>query len=130
MKRAKYQPFPTIRFWYFHRGGWVRLALRLGQSLHHSLFERTDEGHSFEYHRWTYEPGCVLDEWCAGGRDCDGAIRNTGEHAATLADIAAVPAYDDGRTDHLHAGKPIMRPAWEKVAPVQVYDEYAQLAGY
>lgn len=137
----------TLRFWTFHRLGWVKLTLRPGQSLTARTFSRDDEGCSWSCETWTHSGDRVTSRWGNGGRDCDGEISHTGEGECLAARLAAVPAYldDPARMEpatvrsfywrnHVEAahfaGRRIHRPDWQESQACETRDAYAEAAGY
>ncbi len=64
----------NVRFRVWHNGQYTKLTLRPDQTLEFGRSERTEEGYSWEYDRYTYdaETETVTHEWGEGGRDCDG----------------------------------------------------------
>lgn len=111
----------AARFWVYHRGDWVRLALRPGESREYSFGGRTDEGYFSESGRYSHTGDGILSEWCEWGRDCDGGYERSGESWCPLADLTAHDASECGLRSDL--------PAWRPVSRAQ-RDEFAELAGY
>ena len=135
---------PNARFWTFYRGSWVKLTLRLGQSLAFGFSAPDDEGYHFESNLYTYQrddrpgtadpgPLIVLCEWNTGGRDCDGSVRNTGAHFSPLDQLAAVESHMDAQEDKSRShfqGQRIRRPDWQEFKEARCYDQFAEAAGY
>jgi hypothetical protein len=137
-KRAMQAGRPTAKFWFYGPHGWVRIKLRYGRSLTHHYYARTDEGYSFEDFTLRYELGddgktlVIVQDWCSGGRDCDGPIRTSGSLICPLADLAKISAYvEHGEKPSLDThGQPIRRPEWRKHRETRAHDAYAAAAGY
>jgi hypothetical protein len=130
---------PNARFWTFYRHGWVKLTLRPGQTLRCGYSAPDDEGYSYDWSSFEHVGDAVIDSWCNGGRDCDGPIRRTGDSICQLTELRAVEAYHQAHElpdkmapepHWMHAGKQIMRPAWEKHRDTRVTDTFAQDMGY
>ena len=83
----------NARFWVWHRGGWVKLTLRPGQSLTASEGDPTDEGYRREVSTFTHHGDVVGSEWYETGCDCDGRYERGGESFCDLADLAARDAF-------------------------------------
>ena len=116
----------NARFWVWHRGGWVKLTLRPGQSLTIVERQRTDEGFRQEVNTLTHFGEAVVCEWCETGRDCDGQYEHGGELVCHLANLSIRDA---------HAEFPIRQnigikaPEWKR-ANVYQRDHAAEAAGY
>lgn len=121
--KKHHSPF-TARFWIWSGVGWVRLALRDGQSLAWSTGGPTDEGWTRTDERFTRVGDMIESEWCIDGRDCDGRLTQCGESFCHVLDLCADEPYTD-------EGLPVVDrvPRWERGRRGQ-RDEYAEAAGY
>jgi len=120
----------AARFWVFWRDSWVKLSVRQGQELKASHSAPDEEGFHYQWSIWRFDGLAVFEQWGNGGRDCDGRIDRCGHSVCHPSQLASVPAYDDGTPDCLHDGRLIMRPAWEEYKPVEIRDQYAEMANY
>ena len=126
----------NARFWIYWNGGLVRLTLRPGQSLSYWHGEPTDEGYSARGETVRHEGTHVYREWTREGRDCDGRHRESGDEMAPLDKLAARFVGDYAPVDDLAAKviagplAGVLYPAWEEARAVEVFDEFAQAAGY
>ena len=116
----------NARFWVWHRGGWVKLTLRPGQSLTAFEGDPTDEGYRREVSTFTHHGDVVGCEWYETGRDCDGRYERGGESFCELADLASRDAFAEfpiGETAGIRA------PEWKR-ATGYLRDHTAEAAGY
>lgn len=117
-------PRPSVRFWTYHRG-WVRLKINAGQRLEHTSGGPTEEGYSARSEVWRFDGFTLHLEADSWGRDCDGAHRTqTNLHTRHL---IVGPHPDDKQFDI--GPRPTPRPDWIR-GQSQVYDQFAQAAGY
>lgn len=127
---------PTnARFWIFHNGGYVKLVLCPGNSLHCHRSGWNGEGMSWEEDTWTHEGDCIRNDWGRGGMDCDGCHRETGTCYCRLDRLASHPRWtgdDDAVPKGLRDPSPPSHiAAWERdESSVRIYDQFAQAAGY
>ena len=108
-----------LRFWAYWQRGYVRLTLAPNQTLHAAHVEDTDEGWSGEYRQWHWDPNTdmVTMEVTNDGRDCDGRLTTSTMYHCPAALIVKAQEEDQK-----------ILP-WERTDS-EVYDEYAQAAGY
>jgi hypothetical protein len=106
------------RFWLWENGGWVRIKIKAGQTLHWSRSQATDEGWSGVGLRLEFDGEIVRRECVNDGRDCDGRLTEVSEAECPVHLLAAWRA-DDG----------VMCPEWSDIGGSR-YDEYAQAANY
>ena len=116
----------NARFWVWHRGSWVKVTLRPGQSL--TTFEgyQTEEGYHREASTFTHHGEAVACQWYETGRDCDGLYERGGELFCPLADLAARDAHAEFPVRE-NAG--IRAPEWQRVTGYR-RDHAAEAAGY
>lgn len=112
-----------VRFWVFENDGWVRLALRPGESLQWSKCAIDDEGASVEACKWSHTGEAIRLDWMTAGSDCDGRTRSTGACDCQLDALEAV------QTDDQYNGRRIMRPDWRLVVTSR-RDQFAERANY
>lgn len=110
----------TARFWTMHRGDYVKLALRPGQSITLSEGGPTDEGWSRRDDTFTHEGDRVVREWEEDGVDCDGRLRAGGVLVCPVAELRSHVGCDDA---------PGLFPAWREGDRWQ-RDYAAEAAGY
>ncbi len=110
-----------VRFWHFHRDGWVKLTVRGEQVLHFGYGGPTDEGWSSHSERLWIENGAVLCEMVSDGRDCDGRLTHT---SLVRCPFNLLAGRDCGLDD-----APGLVPDWQQVSSRQ-RDEYAEAMGY
>lgn len=97
----------NARFWARSaRGLEVKITLEPGQTLTTSQGGATDEGYSYTEVSWHFDGRTVTEETVDDGRDCDGRLTHT------------FVRYLSRR------GREFER------APMRVYDQYAEMAGY
>jgi len=115
----------NARFWVYANGGPVKLTLRPGQVLRHAEGGPNEEGYSIQRTTWempTDEP-VVYREWSSASRDCDGELRISGSDCCPIDRLTAVePSYE-------YVGE-LAWPDWAEHEPAEVFDQYAQAAGY
>ena len=133
---------PNARFWTFYHGSFVKLTLRFGQSRAFGFSAPDDEGHGYESELFTYQrddresaddPLIVLNEWSAGGRDCDGTHRRSGAHFSPLDHLAAKESYmeqGEAKSRSHFQGRRIRVPEWREFKECRVHDQFAEAAGY
>jgi hypothetical protein len=92
----------SIRFWTYHRDGFVRIKIAMGETLHHGYREATDEGWYFEGIRWECNSDGILREQVHDGVDCDGRLTQYHTDFATHCNLNAfeyegvkLPVWDD-----------------------------------
>jgi len=110
------------RFWCLVNDSMVKVSLDPGESLEWGRSEPTDEGHSFEWHKWELCGQWVYVENSEGGRDCDGPICYDSVSQCRIdklssREVASMPDW------------PLL-PDWERARDTVVTDTYAQMAGY
>ncbi|MCP1852818.1 MULTISPECIES: hypothetical protein [unclassified Bradyrhizobium] len=110
----------TARFWHYHKSGLVRIALRTGQTLHHSHGARTDEGWTRESNIFSFDGQTVTNEWCDDGADCDGRLTCNGVCSCAADRLSA--GYHDVENGARF-------PDWQAAASIQ-RDYSAEAAGY
>ncbi len=110
----------TTRFWMFHREGFVRLAIKEGETLSYSYDHPTDEGWSSFAERYTHEGDFIVRETTTDGRDCDGRLTAT---TLCRCPLRLLYAHDCGEP-----GAPLL-PEWVRISYGQ-RDEYAERMGY
>lgn len=127
---------PNARFWAWHRGSWVKITLRPGQSLHCFYSSRDEEGWSSELEEWNHEGDIIVRNWANDGRDCDGRLSHSGRDKCLLVNLRRIQAYHDptaGATGRLawldERGRRIYRPDWQKVSRMQ-RDYASEAMGY
>lgn len=98
----------------------VRLDKHIPQKTY-SFSHPDEEGYSFESvtFYWDEYEKKVYQETCSGGRDCDGEIRTTSKRTCPVENLY----------ERQMGSSSIFLPEWEMVDE-EVYDQYAQLAGY
>lgn len=133
---------PNARFWEFINGDWVKLTLSPEKPLSWGYYSRTDEGYHAENHTWEMIDGGVLRTSETSGRDCDGRHGTDQRDFCSLENLRAIPALTWSSTQaYLSCGKrdvpylddrgqPLFRADWREFRPTQVYDQFAQAAGY
>lgn len=109
----------TARFWSYVLGGWVRLALRDGETLTHSTGGPCDEGCHYETYSWSRDGETISFSSQQWGRDCDGGYERSHEATCAIWDLAARDSFEDTHGT----------PQWEKVDSRQRYYA-AEAAGY
>lgn len=116
----------TARFWEFINGTWVKLSLKVGQSVKHVHHSRDEEGYSLEVNRWTHaENGFVFNAFFMEGTDCDGRVTRGGELRCHVEKLKARErVWHDPDPD-----APKLIPKWEKVEAFN-RDYSAEAAGY
>lgn len=108
------------KFWDFVNDGYVKIKIKEGQTLQWHRRGWNGEGYSWEGEKWEIEDGLLINEYCRGGRDCDGSHRNGGVMVCPLDELAAVPSY----------GEPsILKPNWRKQDEWQ-RDSFAESMNY
>jgi len=80
----------NVRFWQWHNDGWVKLTLRPGQELSHTVSGGTEEGYRSEWTTWSYDgdQGVVYLIESSRERDCDGLYDSHAEYACNVTDVA------------------------------------------
>lgn len=111
----------TARFWVWHRGAWVKLSLKAGQTIAHSFSVQTDEGYRAEDNVWGNEAGCVRWTWCKQETDCDGRHADGGELVCKVEDLRREGPYTP-------TGE-VYTPTWD-VEEKYSRDFTAEAAGY
>lgn len=126
-RRRFHRRKPAARFWTYHRGGFVRLALRPGDQLTTTYTAPTDEGYHGEQETFTHDGDGILLEWATWGRDCDGRHESAGASFAPLATLAGVDMAD--RMNGASEARGIFAPVWTH-EPTRNRDYTAEAAGY
>jgi hypothetical protein len=108
----------NARFWTFINGADVKLTLRKGDSLMHSVGYATDEGWKRETRIWEFNGYVVVESIDTLEKDCDGRMDHYSEYESTLEDLQAGPEIDGTKF-----------PNWEEVRSRQ-RDHSAEAAGY
>ena len=112
----------TIRFWVWHRGGPVKLALRQGQTVYCWRSGPTEEGFASHSTRWTrVDHNTIKEDAYHEGSDCDGPYEFGG---TSWASGAAITGGDVDTNDPA-----IVYPTWEAGIHYQ-RDRYAEAMGY
>lgn len=93
----------------------TKLTLEPGESLEHSVSERTDEGWHFESVIWSHEGDVITREIYTRSRDCDGVSESQFEQEAH---VNALPSVTEG-----------VCPDWQTLSQ-GVRDHSAEAAGY
>ena len=114
----------TARFWVWINAGWVKLALKEGQSLSWAEGHVTDEGWSAQAETYSRLDDVITCEWRHEGRDCDGYLEQYGQSSCHVTQLAAKEPFDPSE---LPEGAGV--PEWVKGTCGQ-YDQSAALAGY
>jgi hypothetical protein len=86
----------TARFWVWVNSGWVRLALRDGESVCHVEVVPDWDGYKSKAQEWTREGDSVGYYRRIDSRDCDGFFRTECELACDVSDLEALSGIDDG----------------------------------
>lgn len=108
----------NARFWDYVNGSTVKIVIRPGQTLSWSKAWRHDEGWSREAVTFRHVGSGVEVESIADGRDCDGYAQTSSTSYCPIANL---------RKGSIIKGKRF--PKWQD-PEVEVYDQFAQLAGY
>ncbi len=118
----------NARFWEFVNGDFVKLCLKPGQSITHSHGGPTEEGYSWESHRWQHVGDGVAMLMQSDARDCDGRISHESAYFAPLFQLHDSPRIlpVDGMTGQLHL---IAMPLWTEQNSSQ-RDYSAEAMGY
>lgn len=69
---------PTIRFWQYINHGWVRIALRPGETFLREIGGPTDEGWFSKSDSYHWDGETLTHEWESCGQDCDGRLDREG----------------------------------------------------
>jgi hypothetical protein len=117
----------TVRFWTWENDGWVRLALRDGQTLKFSTGGATDEGYHCESSWWWREGETVHRSYRSNDRDCDGPHEFASRGHCSIFALASRDMSEEQPDAPENVG--ILAPEWER-GEVRVRDVYAEMAGY
>lgn len=100
----------NARFWTWTTGGFVKLALRPGQSLTQHEGGAHEEGCSYTHTTWTLlSDGYVVCETVTNGRDCDGPHSSYSKRICAMENLSArVPYWSDDEV----ACESIRLPEW------------------
>ena len=113
----------TARFWVLHRDGWVRLALRWGQSVELTNGGLHDEGYHWTACTYTHAGDRVTCETVESWRDCDGPGWACSTSFAMLGKLRARVTADPVLC------APAALPEWELANRTQ-RDYFAEAEGY
>lgn len=80
----------ATRFWVFVNDGFVRIALRPGQTLSHCSYQTTDEGWSSEAETWEHTGTHIRRELYRDGVDCDGRLSSEQADECHVNDLAGL----------------------------------------
>jgi hypothetical protein len=119
---------PNARFWTFENDSWVKVTLRVGQTLDWGRTSRDEEGASFAACRWTHQGAGVRLDWQTGGRDCDGYSESAGSVFAPVGLLAVCACGYEAPEQH--GGRTMLRPDWQRVGDTVRRDDSAEAAGY
>jgi hypothetical protein len=121
-KRARCAARNTARFWVLHRGDWVRLALRWGQSAELTSGGPNEEGWHWSQEVYTHAGDRVTCEAVESWRDCDGPGDRFCASECLVAELQA-----RGPVEGLDA--PGGLPVW-RLQDEQRRDHFAEEMGY
>ena len=125
---------PAAKIWIWRNETLSRLTLADQCSVNLYQGGPTDEGYHYEHDRYTYDrtTGRVYLAWSTEGRDCDGRHRQTGCHYCDLHGAYHEPHDWNNQGELVPTGTPPDQwpPVWIEYRAAEVYDEYAQRAGY
>lgn len=113
------EPTKTARFWIYAHG-WVRLALRPGQSVTHREGGPMEEGWSYETRTWSHNGDHLVYAQTINAQDCDGRLDQYYDAEATR--LEDFYEHDSGKL----VGP---RPVWEDERSSQ-RDHTAEAMGY
>jgi len=115
----------NARFWVWANGGPVKLTLRPGQVLRHAEGGPNEEGYSIQRTTWELAPDepVVYRDWSSEARDCDGVCNIHGSDSCPIGNL------NDNEAAYEWTGK-LAFPNWGEREATEVYDQYAQAAGY
>lgn len=108
----------NARFWNYVNGSTVKLTIRPGQTLSWSKCWRHDEGWSRETVTFSHVGTGVEVESISDGRDCDGYVNAKSSSYCPIANLSK---------GSIREG--VKFPRWHD-PEVEVYDQFAQRAGY
>lgn len=138
------RPTLTVRFWIYHREGFVRISLRDGQSIEVCSGGANDEGWARHVETWERDGETVVWRECDDGVDCDGrtSYDATYECPVTRLAVSQYGIRQRSETDRRRAvlagfdwpesdNEPIalMRPDWQPVRSGR-RDYSAEASGY
>lgn len=111
----------SIRFWEWINDGPVKITLQAGQSLHHSTYQKHDEGFSATFNQWHFDGHYVYCEHIDDGRDCDGRLTTDNHFYFKVNDAQA------GNVCNFDAS--VIFPHWQH-GSAEIFDQYAQSMNY
>lgn len=130
----------TARFWVWANDGWVKLALRNGQTLTHSISGPTDEGYFSQEETWSRDGDHVFRSMDERSRDCDGPHELHVECVFGLSELGSRDMHseeqqraamwgEDPKQPQFNENIDIYTPEWTRVSSSQ-RDAYAEAMGY
>lgn len=117
----------NARFWTWIQDGPVKLTLRPGQELAHSMGGPCEEGYHYELTYWRFDGQRVTCGSESSSRDCDGPHEYHSVAEAPLDQLSAYEPWSQDNDDP--ALKGIRFPDWKQTDASQ-RDRFAEAMGY
>ena len=119
---------PNAKIWINYKGSIVKLTLKPNQTIHTYEYKPTDEGFHAIGHSYRHDGENIHNSWMDEGRDCDGMHAVYGECYCRIDETQdnVLMSQNAKGEEYIEA----YYPNWQKLESDEVYDQYAQLAGY